>query len=180
MILFFVALSAEWWHPGDLVSWITIGIATFFVFILVAWCIWTARDRSQHWWFEADPSRVALVDDQPEDRDGCDGEVAPHALLTKRIARFISSFFNTRNRCRSVESNNEPVQEVGMHLSVMAPTGHRSLDAPDDSSRTSRQHESADNRTSCPVAINIRQATLLSDDICTPLPRSSADVTSVQ
>ena len=52
MILFFISLSAEWWHKGDLISWVSTATATSAVFVLVG-CLWTALDRKENWWFQA-------------------------------------------------------------------------------------------------------------------------------
>ncbi|KAG6329920.1 hypothetical protein ID866_9169 [Astraeus odoratus] len=46
MILFFIALSAEWWDPGDIVSWVIVGTAMAAVFIVVVRCLWAERDRT--------------------------------------------------------------------------------------------------------------------------------------
>ncbi|KAI6043910.1 hypothetical protein EDC04DRAFT_3106740 [Pisolithus marmoratus] len=62
MILFFVALSAEWWNPGNLTSWVTIGTAMFVTLCLVGWCMWTARNRMGYWWFQADPTQPCSED----------------------------------------------------------------------------------------------------------------------
>ncbi|KAL4071433.1 hypothetical protein V8B97DRAFT_469435 [Scleroderma yunnanense] len=174
MILFFIALSAEWWHPGNLVSWISIGMAMVIVFLVIGWCIWTARDRSQKLWFETDPDQVSFINGQPEDQDGCRGNVPSHPL--RRVIHYISSLFNTRNGCGLDGNNNGLVEEIGMRpVSVAALTGG-SLDGPEDDTRTDQQQrESANSRASSPVAINIRQPTLLPDsDVHTPLPCSSA------
>ncbi|KAI6116134.1 hypothetical protein F5141DRAFT_648567 [Pisolithus sp. B1] len=67
MLLFFIALSAEWWNPGDLLSWVIIGMAMCFTSLLVGWCMWTARNRVEYWWFQADPNQPCADDNHEGD-----------------------------------------------------------------------------------------------------------------
>lgn len=67
MILFFIALSAEWWNPGNLTSWVIVGIAMLVTLLLVGWCTWTSRDRVGYWWFQADPAQPCADDDREGD-----------------------------------------------------------------------------------------------------------------
>ena len=38
------------------------------VALLVAWCIWTARDRCNFWWFQPDPSQIEHKEDEEDER----------------------------------------------------------------------------------------------------------------
>lgn len=167
MILFFVALSAEWWHPGDLVSWVSVGMATVVIFTLAGWCIWTARDRSSHWWFQEDPLQPSLT--VVQDQDQTKSEVSYRSWLTKRTYRFVSTWFKTLEEDRSAKSERGSMQELDMrHISVSLPNGN----LPNGHSQglqvhvpggDARVHRDTDSASSSPVGISVRQATLLSN-----------------
>jgi len=173
MIFFFISLSAEWWHKGNLLSWISIGTAMFAVIVLVGWCIWTARDRREYWWFQADPGPALLVNDQPKD----DHEtVEPRRPLIKRIIHFISAVLNKLNECHSARQRNGSVQDAEMQ--PVMPTGECS-DLPGEDTGAYQQHGDTNFANRSPVVINIRQPTLPSGDVCTSPSCSSADVPPV-
>ena len=163
MILFFVALSAEWWHPGNLVSWVVIGTATVTVSILIGWCIWTARDRSDYWWFQADPGQASLVDNQTKDEERRDDRYRPLHGITS----FASALFHKLNINYSAERSNG----TDVEMSLERPAGNNS-----DVPSAYGQHRD----TSChvelgQVTVNIRQPTPPSDD--PPFPASFLHVT---
>ena len=134
MILFLVALSAEWWHPGDLVSWVSIGAVMVVIFTLSGWCIWTVRERSLHWWFQADPvqpllsiitkerstwripSRSSSAAARHYYQGEGDAEVSDRSWLTKRIHRFVGTWFKIpKEGERSVQGSDR------RHISVSLP-----------------------------------------------------------
>ncbi|KAL4071432.1 hypothetical protein V8B97DRAFT_1917629 [Scleroderma yunnanense] len=131
MILFFVALSAEWWNLGGLVSWIAIGIATLAICVLVGWCIWMARDRTQHWFFTVDLYQASLVNDQPEDQGEYIGRRPSHPWLIMRIPHYVSSIFGSQNGRHSEGNNNEYVEEIAMRSVLVAVPAGGNLDMPD-------------------------------------------------
>ena len=169
MVLFFVALTAEWWHPGDLVSWVSIGMAMVVIFTLTGWCIWTARDRSPHWWFQADPSQPSPTVIQDQDQGESEMDVSYRSWLMKRIHRLVSTWFKPLEEDRSAKSEKGSMQELDTrHISVSLPNGNLpdghaeglQLHVPDGDTRVHRDTHSG---SSSPVAINIRQPTLLPD-----------------
>jgi len=164
MILFSIALSAEWWHPDDPISWITIGIAVLTVSVLVGWCVWTTRDRTKYWWFQADPNQASFVNDQPEGK-ACDGKVPRCPLLTKGITHLVHALFHKLNVSHSVGGSNLSVHDVEMR-----PRG--------EDTRAYQQRGDANCANRSPVIINIQRPTLPPDGTCVPPPGSSADVTS--
>ena len=105
MIFFFISLSAEWWRKGDLVSWVSIGTVMFAMFVLVGWCIWTARDRTKYWWFQVDLSQASLINDQPEDNHRT---VWPRLHLIKRITHLVSAVRHSVRRNGSVQDVEMP------------------------------------------------------------------------
>lgn len=155
MILFFVAISAGWWHSGDLMSWITTGIATFAVSGLVGWCIWTTRDRTKYWWFQADPDQVSFVNNGPEG-EARDGRVSRYLLLTKGITHVVHALFHKPNGSRSVGGSNLSVQDFEMSP---WPTGESS-DVPDEGTRAYQQHGDANCANRSPLIINVQKPTL--------------------
>ncbi|KAF8137481.1 hypothetical protein EV363DRAFT_1318110 [Boletus edulis] len=56
MGLFSAAFMVQWYHLGNTQLRDGAGAFMLVVALLVAWCIWTARDRSDRWWFQSDPS----------------------------------------------------------------------------------------------------------------------------
>lgn len=58
MFLFSAALAVQWYYPGDTFARVWMGTFMLMVTLLVAWCTWTARDRSDLWWFQPDPDRT--------------------------------------------------------------------------------------------------------------------------
>lgn len=155
MILFFVAISAGWWHSGDLMSWITTGIATFAVSGLVGWCIWTTRDRTKYWWFQADPDQVSFVNNGPEG-EARDGRVSRYLLLTKGITHVVHALFHKPNGSCSVGGSNLSVQDFEMSP---WPTGESS-DVPDEGTRAYQQHGDANCANRSPLIINVQKPTL--------------------
>ncbi|KAG9313444.1 hypothetical protein JVU11DRAFT_5766 [Chiua virens] len=68
MFLFFAAFSVEWYYPGNTTSRACIGAFMLVLATLVAWCIWTARDRCDFWWFQPDPKESEY--EGPEEEGG--------------------------------------------------------------------------------------------------------------
>ncbi|KAH0826608.1 hypothetical protein J3R83DRAFT_4972 [Lanmaoa asiatica] len=60
MVFFFAAFAVQWCYPGDTTWRACAGAFMLMVALVVAWCIWTARDRCDFWWFEPDPNQVEL------------------------------------------------------------------------------------------------------------------------
>ncbi|KAF8137480.1 hypothetical protein EV363DRAFT_1446322 [Boletus edulis] len=57
MGLFSAAFMVQWYHLGNAKLRDGAGAFMLVIALLVAWCIWTARDRSDRWWFQPDPGQ---------------------------------------------------------------------------------------------------------------------------
>ena len=122
MVLFFVALSAEWWNP-HVASLVPISTSTIVVFSLVGWCIWTARDRTRHRWFQVDPDQSPhnIVQDDQQGEGGV--KASFHSLLMKRIHYFASTYLKTKEH-HSTTNDNGPALELDTHHgSHLGPNG---------------------------------------------------------
>lgn len=62
MVLFFAAFAVQWCYPYGTKSRIGAGVIMVIAAVLVAWCIWIARDRCHFWWFQANPNQAELED----------------------------------------------------------------------------------------------------------------------
>lgn len=62
MVLFFAAFAVQWCYPYGTKSRIGAGVIMVIAAVLVAWCIWIARDRCHFWWFQANPDQAELED----------------------------------------------------------------------------------------------------------------------
>jgi len=71
MVLFFVAFVSEWCGPGNISSRTSVGSFLFLIALLVAWCIWTSKEQTGHWWFQPDPDQVELEDLEEDDEAFC-------------------------------------------------------------------------------------------------------------
>lgn len=69
---------------------------------LVAWCIWTARERCHFWWFQPDPNQVEHKEDDETDDE------APASLLD--VLRKLKTSLNQRWRMRSLPWESHPMQ----------------------------------------------------------------------
>lgn len=56
------------------------------VAVIVALCMWIARDHEHHWWFRADPSPPSLK------HDASNGDVIPFSPFAKALLRQLMSF----------------------------------------------------------------------------------------
>ncbi|KAF9234256.1 hypothetical protein BU15DRAFT_65865 [Melanogaster broomeanus] len=108
MVLFFAAFVSEWCGGSrDTKSLTSVGAFMFLVASLVAWCIWTSREQTEYWWFEADPEQVELCDH--EETDGVSWTQKLFGLLLQSIP---SSW--TKHRTSSLDSRSESLamQEI--------------------------------------------------------------------
>ncbi|KIJ61555.1 hypothetical protein HYDPIDRAFT_96423, partial [Hydnomerulius pinastri MD-312] len=144
MVLFFAAFSAEWCGPGDVASWVSVGAFMFGICILVAWCIWTSRERTPFWWFEPDPAQVSLEDFPEEGDDGA-------SFLSKKgfLSRFIGFPSLQKSRGSGFDLESHSMEQIQPE-----PTSPH-VEPPD-----STQDEDADSEASSPVAIAIRRPTM--------------------
>jgi len=69
MCLSFAAFATQWCYPDYTTLRASAGSFMFIAALLVAWCIWIARDRSNFWWFQPDPDQVEHKEFE-EDEDG--------------------------------------------------------------------------------------------------------------
>ncbi|KAG6333219.1 hypothetical protein ID866_5874 [Astraeus odoratus] len=155
MVLFFTALSAEWWNPGDLVSWVTIGTASSAVFILVGWCIWTARDKTHHWWFQPDAEPPSVSDSH----EGCQNELGS---LWSKMFHYIAKLLKTMGDHCSIFNEKGSVDEVNLHGATAPPTGLPRV-APNGDAIIDGENGDAASVASSPVVITVRRPTLLSN-----------------
>ncbi|KAF9234257.1 hypothetical protein BU15DRAFT_65866 [Melanogaster broomeanus] len=121
MVLFFAAFVSEWCGGSrDTKSLTSVGAFMFLVASLVAWCIWTSREQTEYWWFEADPEQVELCDH--EETDGVSWTQKLFGLLLQSIP---SSW--TKHRTSSLDSRSESLamQEI--------PRPQDAPEVPDDS-----------------------------------------------
>lgn len=68
MCLFFAAFATQWCYATDTNRRAGAGACMLVAAILVAWCIWTARDRGEFWWFQSDPNQVEHIEDDDENK----------------------------------------------------------------------------------------------------------------
>ncbi|KAF8842888.1 hypothetical protein BDN67DRAFT_271836 [Paxillus ammoniavirescens] len=102
MVLFFVAFVAE--CPGHIMSWTSMGSFVFLVALLVAWCIWTSKEQTGHWWFQPDPDQVELEDLEEDDGGSC---LPRFGFLHRRIP---PSW--TRNQAAELLPESQPMQDI--------------------------------------------------------------------
>ncbi|KAG8216853.1 hypothetical protein J3R82DRAFT_7116 [Butyriboletus roseoflavus] len=88
MFLFFAAFAVQWCYPDDTRLRASAAAFMFTVALLVAWCIWTARDRCDFWWFQPDPKQVEYTEFEGEDGDG---GVSPSIPVLGFFRRFRTS-----------------------------------------------------------------------------------------
>ena len=81
MFLFFAAFAVQWCYPDDMSLRVNAAVFILIAILLVAWCIWTARDRCEFWWFQPDPNQVEYMELEEEEEDG---EVSPGGILGLR------------------------------------------------------------------------------------------------
>ena len=163
MVLFFVALSAEWCNR-HVASWVAIGTSIVVVFSLVGWCIWTARDRTRHWWFQAEPDQSPRNVIQDQHQGEGDVKESLHSLLMKRIPVFFSAYLKTKEHDFTTDEK-KPAEELHTrHCSHLGlnPNG----DAEDLHVRVAdevMEERNTHSASSSPVIFTVRQPTLLPD-----------------
>jgi hypothetical protein len=69
MCLFSAAFAVQWCYPSNTTLQASAGSLMLIVALLVTWCIWTARDRSNFWWFQPDPSQVEHKEFEEDEKD---------------------------------------------------------------------------------------------------------------
>ena len=163
MVLFFVALSAEWCNR-HVASWVAIGTSIVVVFSLVGWCIWTARDRRRHWWFQVDPDQQSPCNDIQDQHQGeGDAKASLHSLLMKPIRCFFPAYLKTKE-CDFTTDEKEPAEELHTRHSHLGlnPNG----DAEELHVRVANEvmeERNTHSASSSPVIVTVRQPTLLPD-----------------
>ncbi|KAI9568446.1 hypothetical protein HD554DRAFT_723979 [Boletus coccyginus] len=70
MCLFSAAFATQWCYPDHATLRACAGASMFMVALLVAWCIWIARDRRTFWWFQPDPVQGIQAELQESEDDG--------------------------------------------------------------------------------------------------------------
>jgi hypothetical protein len=92
MCLFSAAFAVQWCYPSNTTLQASAGSLMLIVALLVTWCIWTARDRSNFWWFQPDPKQVEHKDDHERDnpRPGLELLRRMKISLTRILRKFTS------------------------------------------------------------------------------------------
>lgn len=89
------------------------------VALLVAWCIWTARDRYDFWWFQPDPTQ----EEREKEMEERDGEVSlgisPAGLSFLR--GFILSLTRKFKKSESPPGENRAMQDTANFDIVLNP-----------------------------------------------------------
>ncbi|KAF8438114.1 hypothetical protein L210DRAFT_866764 [Boletus edulis BED1] len=68
MGFFSAAFAVQWCYPNDTALRAGAGAFMFVIAVLVAGCIWTARDRCDFWWFQPDPNQLEHVEDEKDNK----------------------------------------------------------------------------------------------------------------
>ncbi|KAF8549038.1 hypothetical protein OG21DRAFT_1421972 [Imleria badia] len=92
MCLFFAAFATQWCYSDNWTVRAGAGAFMLVVALVVAWCIWTARDKSHFWWFQPDPKQVEHKDDHERDnpRPGLELLRRMKISLTRILRKFTS------------------------------------------------------------------------------------------
>lgn len=61
------------------------------VALVVAWCIWTARDQTHFWWFQPDPEQVEHEADHHDETDNPQLELP---AVKRSLAQYLRNFIS--------------------------------------------------------------------------------------
>ena len=106
MFLFFAAFAVQWCYPDDTILRASAAAFMLVVALLVAWCLWTARDRSEFWWFQPDPKQLEL-----EGEKG-DGRVSPCISELGFLRRFTTSWMRNLTMTISPPEESHAMQDT--------------------------------------------------------------------
>ena len=117
MFLFFAAFAVQWCYPGNMPSRASVGAFMLVVALMVAWCTWTARDRSDFWWFQPDPNQAE--NEALEGEEG-DGELSLHTSCFGFFRRFTAPVI-PKLMTQSLPGESHAMQHRGSLHDVLGP-----------------------------------------------------------